>query len=189
MEEITGINTQPYPAGEHPVEIMKRQTAPYKTRLGKLLIELCTNDKRTEGVPENKMEDDLGTGIAKNIKEKALIHEIAKEITGTAQCILSQMDTEKIEVDENDMSITNEVTIYFDTLIGNELLKVLPDERLNALIMLNSLKDEICNQLIEIHSLGNRDRYILSIKNAIKYIIDSVMQNGINKSLTLQINV
>ncbi len=164
--------TQPYPQGEHPLEIINRNTAPYETKLKTLLLQLCG----TGGVPDSSMEEDFGTGIA-------------KEVAYTALMVLSEMDTERIENAEYESSIKKEIYMYFDTLVANELSRVLPDERLNILLTLNHLRDELCEQLIELPHGDKREKYVLSIKNAIRYIIDSVLKSGLNKSLTLQINV
>jgi len=104
------VDTQPYPKGEHPLEMMSKPTAPYPVKLHGLLMELC--------------------------------HEA--------------------------------------------LLSARLDERLRTFFTLQSLKNEICSQLIKI-APENQARYVTSLKNAISYIIDSVISRGINRSITLEI--
>ncbi|MBA4336307.1 hypothetical protein C0416_00850 [bacterium] len=196
--EVPVVITQPYPQGEHPIEVIGRNTAPYETKLKTLLLQLCG----TGGVPDRNMEEDFGTGIAKEVQDETpehdtgkyemmggLVHEIANDVAYTALMVLGNMDTEKIETEENTPSVKQTILSYFNTLIEGEILKVLPDERLNIFLTLNYLKDELCEQLIELPHGDKRERYVLSIKNAIRYIFDSVLKSGLNESLTLQINV
>lgn len=133
----------------------------------------------------------LGTGDYEVISEgEVLAHEIAREVTLGAKTALHEMETEKIETDEDKEhsgSMKAEIFFYFDQQINTHLKTVLPDERLRVLMMLNAIRNEICDQVVDMPESINRNLYILSLKNAIKYIVDSVMKNGINKSITLEI--
>lgn len=213
-----GITTKPYPKDNHPLDVIQQETARYETRLRTLLIALCGGDPYKEGnsrsseshgtggVPDGMMQRDLGTGIPKHMHDgdetielktdeyrvveegEALIYEVAFEIANHAKSVLHEMDTEKIAVPIERQEIVDEVTSYFDSVIGNVLQKSLPDERLRMLLALQTLQENVC-ELVVATTSEDKDRYLMLLKNAINYIVDGVAQRGINKSVTLQINV
>ena len=183
------VDTQPYPKGEHPLEMMSKPTAPYPVKLHGLLMELCEGDSIVEcGVPSEEMEEDFGTGVPKKMDKKevtqSLTYKIATEVIYGAKMSIHDMETEKIEVDQ--ISVEAEISRYFDERIHEALLSARLDERLRTFFTLQSLKNEICSQLIKI-APENQARYVTSLKNAISYIIDSVISRGINRSITLEI--
>lgn len=211
-EGITIVNTAPYPQGDHPLEKMSRQTSPYNIRLRRLLINLCGGDgekleeqEAVSGIPSNEMAEDLGTGIPKErisddethelltgeyefiTDGQALAYEIAREVAEVSRLTtLHEMDTETDEQSPDDF-VRDEIMLYFDLQVNKRLNEVLLHERLKILTMLNSLRDELAYQVIEMPRSVQRIIYITSLKNAINFIIDSVMQNGLNKSITLQL--
>ncbi|MBD3156807.1 hypothetical protein GF369_03180 [Candidatus Peregrinibacteria bacterium] len=160
----------------------------------------------TGGVPDGMMQRDLGTGIPKYMHDgdetielktdeyriveegEALIYEVAFEIANHAKSVLHEMDTEKISVPVDRREIVDEVTSYFDTVVGNVLQKTIPDERLRMLLALQALRENVC-ELVVATTSEDKDRYLMLLKNAINYIVDGVARRGINKSVTLQINV